>query len=176
MQDRLPESIDAASLMASGKTSGREYRGELSLAGMHRLAEAVRDIDVPDLDIRLYAGRDAGGVLCLEGDITGHLHLTCQRCLDSVDHPVQIRFRLALVNSEAEAERLADGYEPWVLEDERLVIREVIEDELLLALPAFPLHADTEPCAPPEYRHDEFETDAEEKPNPFAALASLKRN
>lgn len=176
MQDRLPESIDAASLMASGKTAGREYRGELSLAGMQRLAEAVRDIDVPDLVVGLYVGRDAGGVLCVEGSIAGLLHLTCQRCLDSVDYPVQIRFRLALVNSEAEAERLADGYEPWLLEDERLVIRDVIEDELLLALPAFPLHADTESCVLPGYRQDEFEAAAEEKPNPFAALARLKRN
>lgn len=172
MRDRLPESIDAASL----GTAGREYRGELSLAGMERLGCAVRDIDVPDLDVSLFAGRDAGGVLCLEGRIQGVLHLTCQRCLDSVDYPVQIQFRLALVDSEAAAERLAEAYEPWLLEDERVVVRDVIEDELLLALPAFPQHADTESCVLPGYRQDEIESVAEEKPNPFAALARLKRN
>jgi uncharacterized protein len=172
MQDRLPESIDAASV----RTADREYRGELSLAGMTRLADAVRDIDVPDLQVRLTAGRDAGGVLCLEGRIAGRLHLTCQRCLDSMDLPLEIAFRLALVSSEAEAERLADGYEPWLLQDERVVVRDVIEEELLLALPAFPQHAGSETCSLPGYRQDEFESVAEEKPNPFAALASLKRN
>lgn len=172
MQDRLPESIDAA----SARTAGREYRGGLSLAGMQRLAEAVRDPDVPDLAVSLYAGRDAGGVLCLEGRIGGTLHLTCQRCLESVDHPVEIAFRLALVHSEVEAERLAEGYEPWLLEDERVVVRDVIEDELLLALPAFPQHAGTETCVLPGYRQDRFESVAEEKPNPFAALAGLKRD
>ncbi|MFN2309900.1 MAG: YceD family protein [Gammaproteobacteria bacterium] len=172
MRDRLPESIDTAAV----KAAGREYRGELSLVGMARLGGAVRDLDVPELQVSLYAGRDPGGVLCLEGRIQGLLHLTCQRCLDRLDHSVEVEFRLALVNSEAEAERLGEAYEPWLLEHERLVIREVIEDELLLAVPAFPQHAASEPCALPGYRQETVEHTDEGKPNPFAALARLQRD
>jgi uncharacterized protein len=172
MRDRLPETIDTAPL----KTSGREYRGSLSILGMQRLAESLRDTDVPDLQVSLYAGRDAGGVSCLQGQIEGVLHLTCQRCLERIEFPVKTEIRLALVHSAAEAERLAEGYEPLLVENERLVVRDVIEDELLLVLPSFALHDATEHCSLPEYRNETVSVVEEEKPNPFAALASLKRN
>lgn len=172
MRDRLPDTIDTATL----KTTGREYHGSLSSAGMERLAESLRDRDVPDLQVTLSAGRDAGGVLCLQGEVQGVLHLTCQRCLERLVFPVQIAFRVALVHSQAEAERLSDGYEPLLVEADRLVVRDVIEDELLLAVPGFPLHTAAEPCVLPEYREGKIEVAAEAKPNPFAALASLKRN
>lgn len=176
MRDRLPESIDTATLLNVGKGTGREYRGSLSVVGMQRLADSLADVGAPELQVHLHAGRDAGGVRCLEGAVQGVLHLTCQRCLGRLEFPVQRTFRLALVRSEAEADRLADGYEPLLLEDERLVIRDVIEDELLLALPDFPQHGAGETCTLPEYREEEITVATEDKPNPFAALASLKRN
>ncbi len=162
--------------MKAGKTASREYRGDLSTAGMQRLAESLADTEAPDLQVRLQIGRDAGGVKCLEGEVQGVLHLICQRCLGRVEFPVQRAFRLALVHSEAEADRLAGGYEPLLLEDERVVVREVIEDELLLALPDFPHHSEADVCTLPEYRDDQETAVVDEKPNPFAALASLKRN
>lgn len=176
MRDRLPDTIDTAFLQTAGKASYREYRGDLSIVGMTRLAESLQDTDVPELQVRLSLGRDAGGVRCLEGSLQGVLHLTCQRCLGRMEFPVASTFRLALVHSEAEAERLAEGYEPLLLETDRLVVRDVVEDELLLALPDFPQHAEGETCVLPEYREDEIVAATEEKPNPFAALASLKRN
>ncbi len=134
------------------------------------------DSDTPALQVHLYIGRDAGGVLYLEGEVQGVLHLICQRCLGRMEFPVQRSFRLALVHSEAEADRLSDGYEPLLLEAERLIVRDVIEDELLLVLPDFPQHGAGEACTLPEYRKQENTVAVEEKPNPFAALASLKRN
>lgn len=172
MRDRLPETIDTAPL----KTSGREYRGSLPVLGMARLAEILRDTEVPDLQVSLYAGRDAGGVTCLQGQIEGSLHLTCQRCLERMEFPVKIDVRLALVHSAAEAERLAEAYEPLLVENERLVLRDVIEDELLLVVPSFPQHDAAEHCSLPEYREAEISVVEEKKPNPFAALESLKRN
>ena len=171
MRDRLPDTIDTASL----KTLGREYRGALSVADMTRLVEAVRDTDVPELEVRLQVERDAGGVRCVQGEIAGVLHLTCQRCLDQLEFPVRIAFKSALVRSEAEAERLADGYDPLLIEDDRLVVRDLIEDELLLALPGFPQHGEAQ-CALPEYQAGTSEAAVDEKPSPFAALADLKRN
>lgn len=175
MRDRLPETIDTGFLQTTGKASFRDYQGELSLRGMTRLAESLQDTDVPDLRVHLKLGRDAGGVCCLEGTLHGVLHLTCQRCLGRMDFPVASAFRLAVVHSEAEAERLAEGYEPLLLEGDRLSVRTVAEDELLLALPNFPQHTAGEECVLPDYRGEEQPAMTDEKPNPFAALASLKR-
>lgn len=176
MRDRLPDTIDTAFLQTAGKAAYREYRGGLSTVGMTRLATVLPDTEVPELQVRLALGRDAGGVRCLEGALQGVLHLTCQRCLGRMEFPLATTFRLALVYSEAEAERLAEGYEPLLLETDRLTVRDVVEDELLLALPDFPQHAADATCVVPEYREDEIAPATEEKPNPFAALASLKRN
>lgn len=176
MRDRLPDNIDTAHLLNAGKGTAREYCGGLSVVGMQRLAELLADTDAPDLQVHLQVGRDAGGVQCLEGAVRGVLHLICQRCLGRLEFPVQRTFRLALAHSEVEADRLADGYEPLLLEDERIVVRDVVEDELLLAVPDFPQHGAGEVCTLPEYRKEEHTAATEAKPNPFAALASLKRN
>ncbi|MDP1159869.1 YceD family protein, partial [Klebsiella variicola] len=51
--------------------------------------------------------------------------------------------------------------------------RELIEDELLLALPLVPRHAN---CPQPlPGAGEQAEPEAEQRPNPFAALAALKR-
>ncbi|MFA7388360.1 MAG: YceD family protein [Thiohalobacteraceae bacterium] len=170
MRDRLPDTIDTASL----KTLGREYRGALAVATMARLVEALRDTAVPDLEVSLQVERDAGGVRCVRGHIDGILHLTCQRCLERLEFPVRIDFKSALVRSEVEAERLAEGYDPLLIEDDRLVVRDLIEDELLLALPGFPQHREAS-CALPEYRAESPAESADARPNPFAILADLKR-
>ena len=170
MRDRLPDTIDTASL----KTLGREYRGALAVATMARLVEAIRNADVPDLEVCLQVERDAGGVRCVRGRVDGVLHLTCQRCLERLEFPVQIEFKSALVRTEVEAERLAEGYDPLLIEDDRLVVRDLIEDELLLALPGFPQHREAS-CALPNYRAETSADAADGRPNPFAVLADLKR-
>ncbi len=54
-----------------------------------------------------------------------------------------------------------------------LDLRELIEDELLLALPIVPRH---EVCPVPLVAPADAAELVEEKPNPFAALAALKRS
>lgn len=170
MRDRLPELLDPASLTPAG----REYRGALATAGMERLAALVHDSDVPDLDVRLFAGRDAGGRRFVTGHVDGLLHLCCQRCLAAMDFPLALDFRLALVESEAEADRLGGAYEPLLIGAERISVRELVEDELLLTLPDFPQHADAQ-CAAPAYREEDAGARAEDRPSPFAVLGDLKR-
>lgn len=172
MRDRLPDTIDPASLTAAG----REYHGPLPVAGMQRLVEALHDSASPDLNIQLFAARDAQGVRYMEGRIEGTLHLTCQRCLGLLLWPVTLDFRLALVQGEAEAERVAGEYDPLLLDDERVSVRSLIEDEVLLALPDFPQHDAHESCSLPDYRQEELNTTESEKPNPFAVLEKLKQH
>lgn len=171
MRDRLPDLLDPASLTPAG----REYRGALTTAGMQRLTALVHDSNVPDLDVRLFAGRDAGGRRFITGHVDGFLHLCCQRCLAVMDFPLALDFRLALVESEAEADRLGGEYEPLLIGAERISVRELVEDELLLTLPDFPQHAGAQ-CAMPDYREEEDAgAQAEDRPNPFAVLGDLKR-
>ncbi|MFG6415775.1 YceD family protein [Roseateles sp. DC23W] len=102
--------------------------------------------------------------------------LTCQRCLKPVTEALDIDRWIRFVESEAEAEALdADSEDDVLALPRHLDARELIEDELLLALPLVPRH---ETCPEPlAHVDDDEEADAElERPNPFAALAALKKS
>ena len=100
------------------------------------------------------------------------LALECQRCLKPVDVPVQIRRSFRFVHGEDAAAQLdADSDDDVLALTRALGLRELIEDELLLALPLVPRH---EVCAVPLPIATCGDV-ADDKPNPFAALAVLKR-
>ena len=77
------------------------------------------------------------------------------------------------VHGEDAAAQLDTDSEDDVLALTRaLDLRELIEDELLLALPLVPRH---EVCPTPLLAPADGEAPVDDKPNPFAALAALKR-
>ncbi|MCS4509464.1 YceD family protein [Xylophilus ampelinus] len=103
------------------------------------------------------------------------LPLTCQRCLGPVELPLEIERSFRFVESEEAAVAEDDAVEEDLLVTQRdFKLRELIEDELLMALPPVPQH-DTCPVEVPMSVQDpDFEEAGAEKPNPFAALATLK--
>ena len=75
------------------------------------------------------------------------------------------------------ADRLPEGYEPLLIEEYKIFLKEIVEDELLLTLPAFPKH--DKPCVKFKNRSSDLlvvaKADEQTKPkNPFAILAKLK--
>jgi len=55
--------------------------------------------------------------------------------------------RVALITSEADASRVPEQLEPVLAAGGRVTIGELVEEELLLALPIVPLHAESEAIA-----------------------------
>lgn len=120
-----------------------------------------------------HVGRPAQEWLHLKVDAV--LPLTCQRCLGPVDVPMEIERSFRFVESEEAAVAEDDTVEEDLLVTQRdFKLRELVEDELLMALPAVPQHD----VCPVEVRMSvqdpDFEEAEVEKPNPFAALATLK--
>ena len=99
------------------------------------------------------------------------LKLECQRCLQPVETPLHVERSLRFVPGEEEAAALDAESEEDVLALPRwLDLRELGEDELLLALPLVPRN---EACPVPlPSSAGEAEVERE---NPFAALQALKR-
>lgn len=125
-----------------------------------------------ELDCRLSGGRDANNSACLQLQVRGTLPLLCQRCLQPFDFGVDIDLRYRIVRDEAQipAPEDEDDDEDFLLSQAEMPVLELIEDELLLALPMAPRHAD-DSCA---ITGGEAETNAFKKPNPFARLEALK--
>ncbi|MGB4116504.1 MAG: YceD family protein [Polaromonas sp.] len=102
--------------------------------------------------------------------------LTCQRCMGVVQTDLQVDqwYRFVATEDIAMAEDDASDEDLLVLTPQ-FDLAEVLEDELLMALPLVPMH-DACPVMPAFSAGLIDEPgDQAEKPNPFAALAQLKK-
>ena len=103
------------------------------------------------------------------------LPMTCQRCLGPVEVAVSFDREFRFVATEELAAIEDEESEEDVLVLSRnFNLAELVEDELLMALPVAPKH---EVCPKPvklSVADADFVDEPEEKPNPFAVLASLK--
>lgn len=171
MLQRFSERLDPWRLVDAEEV----IEGEIPQASMPRLASVV----IPGEERVAFIvrfGRDDKRRGVLSTEISADLTVICQRCLQPMRLKLELGSHLALVEGFAEAEQLPDDLDPLLLdEDGLIVIRDQIEEELLLAIPTAPKH--DEDC---QLRVDDSElrqepgSQAQEKENPFAVLASLR--
>ena len=110
----------------------------------------------------------------IEADVA--LALTCQRCMAVSSTPIAINqwYRFVATEEVAMAEDDASQEDLLVMEQQFDVLN-LIEDELLMALPLVPMH-DACPAQPAFSAGEADLSDvAAVKPNPFAVLAQLKK-
>ncbi|MES2584859.1 MAG: YceD family protein [Pseudomonadota bacterium] len=101
---------------------------------------------------------------------------TCQRCLGPVDVPVSFEREFRFVASEAVAEVEDEESEEDVLVLSReFNLLELVEDELLMALPVVPKHDVCPGAVKLQVADPDFAEEEQEKPNPFAVLGQLKK-
>ncbi len=94
-----------------------------------------------------------------------------------VDVPLDVERSFRFVADEATAEALDEECDEDLLALSReFDLRELIEDELLMALPVVPRHEECPTSVPLASSDDDFEVANSEKPNPFAALAALRKD
>ena len=133
---------------------------------------------------RLVRWRAVGSTRVVGGEAQPWLSLTasatvvlqCQRCLQPMEEAVHVDRHFRFVRDEATAAALDEEMEDEVLELPRsLDLRELVEDEMLLALPLVPRHAACPQPLPRAFGDVEEVEEAEQKANPFAALAALKK-
>lgn len=164
----LPGNIDPWRLAAE---SGR-LEGVLALAALPRLAAALNRTDGA-VTVALAAGIDPGGVRFIAGTLQTQVELVCQRCLGLLSWPLDVGVSLGLVHSEAEADRLPEKYEPLLAPEGVARVADLVEDELLLALPQIPRHADASDCETRDDQPPASESTPAAPGQPLAALASL---
>lgn len=171
MLDRLPEYIDPLHLA----DKRGELKGRISLSSLDRLAEMLAD-DKGSVAFDLFFGRE-GRLAKIEGRIEADLELKCQNCLQAVKWPVDSEVKLGIVTSIDQANRLPEDYEPLLVEEEKVLLKNIIEDELLLVLPTFPKHQHA--CLIPNLGNSDVDSvaNAEQSSpkNPFSILANLKK-
>lgn len=157
--------------------AGTPLEGELAPSDLPRLADSVLRTDAPS-PVRWQAQAEfrpvTGGRPELWMSLQAATTVTqqCQRCLQPMAVPLDVDRWFRFVATEDEAERLDEQSEEDVLvESRRFDLPALVEDELILALPLVPRH---ETCPQP-LPMASAEPPEEAAPNPFAALAALRR-
>ncbi|MHB8446963.1 MAG: YceD family protein [Rudaea sp.] len=167
MNAGLPETVDALRMVQAR----RSFHGSLPLASMPRLRGSLATADGA-VDFDLEFGKDDLGVAHLRVRADALLPLTCQRTLEVFRLPVHVDSRLGLIAQEADEAALPGGYEPLLTTDGAVHLAEVVEDELILALPVVPVRPGAESETP--VFAGAVQDDAKESANPFVVLQSLK--
>lgn len=150
----------------------RSFDGRLPLSSMTRLQGLLLDTE-GEARFTIEFDHDSLQVPYVELKIEAELPLVCQRSLQRFLLPVSIVQRLGLVRDEAEEAGLPPDYEALLVpEDGMLRAVELVEDELVLAVPVVALSPGSEAV------EREWPAREEElaKANPFAGLSSLKKN
>lgn len=172
MSVTLPESVDAWRMVSAR----RSFKGTLPIASLRRLCEVLASAD-GEAGFELDFGRDELGTSYVDVRASAPLTLICQRTLEPFVLPVTVQTRLGLISQEREEAGLPPEYEPLlVAEDGRLRPADVIEDELLLALPLVPVNPES--SLPDEVTGsgpDGEPAGEERSENPFAVLRELKK-
>jgi uncharacterized protein len=122
--------------------------GSLDAAALPRIAERLVNEPAP-VRWRIRGTVDAVGRPALDLDVEGELPLTCQRCLGVYRWPVDQHTEVLLGHSADEVARLDNDSElEVVLASGPVDPVELVEDELVLAVPFAPRHPDGECVAP----------------------------
>lgn len=167
MSITLPDTLDPWRTVQAR----RVFEGTLPLAQMSRLSELLSRAE-GEIAYQVEFGRDEFDIDYLDIRVDGQVPMICQRGLVEFMQPVVINQRLGLLRDESEEARLPEGYDPVLVQNDQLHVKDVIEDELILALPLVALS----PGAPLEQVLVTAgpEPEDEQPPNPFAVLGQLK--
>jgi len=101
--------------------------------------------------------------------------LVCQRCLEVVDTPLQVErvFRFVADEATAAAED-DDAPEDLLVLAADFNLHELVEDELVLALPLIARHVACDAPGPTAVQDPGAADESNARPHPFAALAGLR--
>jgi uncharacterized protein len=166
----LPNTLDVRKAAARGVS----LSGTVEPADLGRLAELLQGKEGSvQADISL--SKDEENRFLIHVVVAAQLTVTCQRCLSGLAVSLATENTIAVVWTDEQAGHLPRYLDALVCANEDCNLWELVEDELILSLPAFNYH-ETQECkelligyAPPI-----LEDQDGDKPNPFNVLAQLK--
>ena len=151
--------------------------GIIPLKDMERLLPSLQSDD-GSVAVKMVFEVDEQGTHVVRGHYKTHLTLQCQRCMAAFEYEVSGNLLLGIVSDEEEIDALPKGYDAAIIKDGSLIIKDIIEDELILSLPIVPMH-DADDCkiAIPLAFSSSKEAEAEQE-HPFKVIELLrvKRN
>ncbi|MDX1678288.1 23S rRNA accumulation protein YceD [Arsukibacterium sp.] len=153
------------------------FDGIVPLQTLTRLTESLVEKQ-GDVTVRIECGTDEQGLAVLNGDAACQVTVCCERCGEPMKLALGCEFVYTPVKGDDDPVLALVPERYDVIErDEHgeINLRQLVEDELILALPLFPMH-DAAQCHISADAMSFGDIGPEpEKPNPFAILQELKK-
>ena len=166
----LPTHIDPRKLALQGNV----LEGTVNVGDLPRLESSVNSVCGP-LEAKVQFGLDESRAKIVNGDARVSVETICQRCLDPLVVELTAEFAVQVIWSEDHINRVAANYEPWLVLDKMANLNELLEDEILLALPLVNYHAVGECTGDTFIEEVEAVGDEIVPDNPFNVLLQLKK-
>ncbi|MCX7122220.1 MAG: YceD family protein [Gammaproteobacteria bacterium] len=147
---------------------------KLPLSRFERLAPSLADTE-GEVSVEWAFSRNEAKQIQAKLDLHALLHLSCQRCNARIDFNLEASIQMQYVKTEAEAEALPLEIQPLYLNAlNQIHPYEILEDDLILALPMFPMH-EKKDCSLLQNQAYYATSDLEQKNTykPFADLNKL---
>jgi uncharacterized protein len=147
----------------------------IPLAELPRVAHELLTTD-GDASGRVRFSRQLGQAVA-DLEVSAQPEVVCQRCMQPMRWPVRVNSRIALVSDYNAADRVPEGLEVFLVEADSVSVRDLVDEEVLLALPQVARHAEDSECAGRDMQLPGHEAGPDEEPadvqKPFAQLGEL---
>ena len=170
----LPTLIDPRKLANQGIV----LEGQFHVKHLPRLAAAVIDIETP-LSALVKFGIDESRAKVASGTLSVSVSAQCQRCLNPVTVALSTDFAAQIIWSKDQLVNVPSDREPWIVVAKMASLNELLEDEILLALPLVNYHEHGQ-CTGDTFLSEDGQGYNEKEDeivgdNPFNILQQLKK-
>ena len=153
-----------------------EVRFKWSVKDFERLSGMLYS-DAGDIEVTISAHYDHRKRCLLVAKIVANLTLECQTSFEAIDYQVNKETTYCTVVTESQFAEVEEEYEPVLVDDGYLDVKQVIEDELILSVPIVANKSLDELEQEMSFGElDEAQIAKDEKAsNPFSVLENFKK-
>lgn len=179
MSRDYPDSVDPWKA-AEGQ---RRFEGTVPITRMHRLEGLLAPVnddgqaEPGEAEFVASFSFDREGYVTIDVTVKASLPLVCQRSLQRFIAEFERHSTLAVIENIEDEDAVPQHYEPVLVEERRMAIVELVEEELLLAVPQVPIDPEARDPELPGGVGMKTSSDREPEPThrPFEGLAGLMK-
>ena len=145
------------------------FQGQIDVEALPRLGELLAST-VATINVQFEFQHSDYDTPMVSGKMQADLEMECQRCLQAMPISSQVDFKL-LVDAPEDIVR-ESSLDTVYSEDGSIDIFEVVEDELILALPLVAMHESS--LCNRHWQAPDHDQDSVVKDNPFSVLKDMK--
>ena len=155
-----------------------EISGSVALEKLPRFADSLAD-NRGLINVELRFSTNESNLKVIKGHLSARVEVTCQRCLGPLSIELKDKISLVLVEDDSAVRGLDPHFDPWISGEYKLVLAELVEEQLMLCMPIVNFHESEDCLDTLDYQNNEIERTDEQSQaateNPFTVLKVLKK-